>query len=85
MLLRLDKYSRNPGRDQEQTEIITALWNQYMQRLNKHRQTGVTDPNLEIFRWQIEELRISLFSQELKTPAPVSVKRLQKLWESVRE
>lgn len=85
MILRLDKYSRNPGRDQEQTEIITALWNQYMQRLNKHRQAGVTDSNLEIFRWQIEELRISLFSQELKTLAPVSVKRLQKLWESVRE
>ncbi|WP_287718987.1 DUF3418 domain-containing protein, partial [Nitrosomonas sp.] len=85
MLLRLDKYNKNPARDQEQTEIITALWNQYIQRLNKHRQAGVMDLNLEMFRWQIEELRISLFSQELKTPAPVSVKRLQKLWESVRE
>ena len=37
------------------------------------------------FRWQIEELRISLFSQELKTPQPVSVKRLEKLWERVRK
>lgn len=85
MILRLDKYNKNPARDQEQTEIISTLWNQYIQRLNKHRQAGVIDPNMEIFRWQIEELRISLFSQELKTPAPVSVKRLQKLWESVRE
>ncbi|WP_292979274.1 ATP-dependent RNA helicase HrpA [Nitrosomonas sp.] len=85
MLLRLDKYSKNPGRDQEQTEMISTLWSQYIQRLNKHRQAGTTDPNLELFRWQIEELRISLFSQELKTPMPVSVKRLQKLWESVRE
>ncbi|MXS85872.1 ATP-dependent RNA helicase HrpA [Nitrosomonas sp. HPC101] len=85
MLLRLDKYNKNPGRDQEQTEMISTLWNQYIQRLNKHHQAEMVDPNLEIFRWQIEELRISLFSQELKTPAPVSVKRLQKLWESVRE
>lgn len=85
MILRLDKYNKNPERDQEQTKIITTLWNQYMQRLNKHHQAGITDPNLETFRWQIEELRISLFSQELKTPMPVSEKRLQKLWESVRE
>ncbi len=42
------------------------------------------DENLDEFRWQIEELRVSLFAQELKTPQPVSVKRLQKLWESVR-
>ena len=75
MSLRLDKYNKNPARDQEQAEIIATLWNQYIQRLHKHHQTGITDPNLEAFRWQIEELRISLFSQELKTPAPVSVKR----------
>jgi ATP-dependent helicase HrpA len=37
---------------------------------------------LDDFRWQIEELRISLFAQELKTPYPVSVKRLKKIWES---
>ena len=85
MLLRLDKYNKNPARDQEQAEIITMLWKQYEQRLHKHHQAEITDPNLEMFRWQIEELRISLFSQELKTPTPVSVKRLQKLWESVRE
>jgi ATP-dependent helicase HrpA len=45
---------------------------------------GLRDENLDEFRWQIEELRISLFAQELKTPYPVSAKRLQKLWESVR-
>jgi len=85
MILRLDKYNKNPERDQEQTIPIASLWKQYEQRLHKHQQMGITDPNLEMFRWQLEELRISLFSQELKTPAPVSVKRLQKLWESVRE
>ena len=36
------------------------------------------------FRWLLEELRVQLFAQELKTPAPVSTKRLQKMWEGLR-
>ena len=44
---------------------------------------GVDDPRLTDFRWMLEELRVSLFAQELKTPYPVSAKRLQKLWEDV--
>ena len=85
MLLRIDKYNKNPQRDQEQTKLVATLWDQYTQRLHKHQQAEIVDPNLAAFRWQMEELRISLFSQELKTPMPVSEKRLQKLWESVRE
>ncbi|AKH38266.1 MULTISPECIES: ATP-dependent RNA helicase HrpA [Nitrosomonas] len=85
MVLRLDKYASNPSRDGQHAVSIAALWNQYLQRLEKHRKAGISDPNLTEFRWQIEELRISLFAQELKTPYPVSVKRLQKFWETVRE
>ena len=44
----------------------------------------VTDARLEEFRWLLEELRVSLFAQELKTPMPVSVKRLQKAWDAWR-
>ncbi|SDH90393.1 ATP-dependent RNA helicase HrpA [Nitrosomonas sp. Nm132] len=85
MVLRLDKYAGNPSRDGQHAASIAALWNQYLQRLEKHHKAGIIDPNLIEFRWQIEELRISLFAQELKTPYPVSVKRLQKFWETVRE
>jgi ATP-dependent helicase HrpA len=35
---------------------------------------------MEDFRWLLEELRISFFAQELRTPQPVSVKRLDKVW-----
>ena len=42
------------------------------------------DPKMQEFRWMLEELRVSLFAQELKTPMPVSVKRLQKVWESMQ-
>jgi len=44
---------------------------------------GQDDPALETFRWQLEELRVSLYAQELKTPEPVSVKRLAKRWAEI--
>jgi ATP-dependent helicase HrpA len=44
---------------------------------------GVVEPQLEQFRWLLEELRVALFAQELKTPTPVSSKRLQKTWEGI--
>ena len=44
---------------------------------------GESDPRLEDFRWRIEELRVSLYAQELKTPFPVSYKRLDKLWAEI--
>lgn len=84
MGIRIDKCLKNPVRDRENEAIISGLWQQYSQYLQKHHKTSVPDPNLEKFRWQIEELRVSLFAQELKTPEPVSVKRLQKLWEMVQ-
>ncbi|KIO48109.1 ATP-dependent RNA helicase HrpA [Nitrosospira sp. NpAV] len=84
MALRLDKYLANPERDSRHGGVVAGLWNQYEQRLERHRKAGINDPILIEFRWQIEELRISLFAQELKTPYPVSVKRLQKLWEEIR-
>ena len=65
---------------------LMAEWKGLMQawerELAAKRRTGVADPQLEEFRWLLEELRVGLFAQELKTPMPVSVKRLQKIWDS---
>ena len=47
-------------------------------------QAKSSDRKLQEYRWMLEELRVSLFAQELKTPMPVSVKRLQKVWESLQ-
>ena len=83
MQLRLDKYGANPERDDRHAIEIAALWKQYAEREEKLRKAGLGDARLEDFRWQIEELRISLFAQELKTPMPVSVKRLKKMWDAL--
>ena len=60
------------------------LWSRYEERAAKLARAGATDARLEDFRWRIEELRVSLFAQELKTPYPVSYKRLDKLWSQIR-
>jgi ATP-dependent helicase HrpA len=84
MQSRLDKYSADPERDQRHAGNIAELWRRYEERAAKLARAGATDARLEDFRWRIEELRVSLFAQELKTPYPVSYKRLDKLWSQIR-
>jgi ATP-dependent helicase HrpA len=80
--LRIDKLRADAPRDTRQFAEFLPLLQQY-QRAQSQR-GGVFDPRLAEFRWLLEELRISLFAQELRTPMPVSVKRLYKVWESMQ-
>ncbi len=63
-----------------QVETWTRRWRE---RRDRDRAAGRRDPALEDFRWLLEELRVSLFAQELKTPTPVSLKRVEKAWEAL--
>ena len=78
--MRLDKYPGNPERDARHAEAIQQLWQRWETRVDAQRKAGELAQELQDFRWLIEELRVSLFAQELKTPFPVSVKRLEKIW-----
>jgi ATP-dependent helicase HrpA len=84
MEVRLDKYGNSPERDAKHTESIAQLTRRLDERIDKQRKAGVSDPRLDEFRWHLEELRVSLFAQELKTPYPVSYKRLEKIWNAIR-
>jgi ATP-dependent helicase HrpA len=84
MQRRLDRYRENAERDQKHTTSIRGTWQNYQARLEKHRKAGISDAKLTDFRWMLEELRVSLFAQELKTPYPVSYKRLEKAWAETR-
>jgi ATP-dependent helicase HrpA len=79
---RLDKLKGDPARDTARLNEIVPLQATWLRELAARK--GVVDPRLEEFRWLLEELRVSLFAQELRTPMPVSVKRLTKAWESLR-
>jgi ATP-dependent helicase HrpA len=84
MRLRLEKYPTNVERDTRHAKTITQLWQQWSQRIEQKRKAGdVIVPALADYRWLIEELRVSLFAQELKTPSPVSTKRLEKIWQDI--
>ncbi len=82
--VRLDKLKANPARDAQLMADYAPLWTNYERRAIQLAKLGTPDPQIEQFRWLLEELRISLFAQELKTPVPVSVKRLQKQWEGIQ-
>ena len=85
MTLRLEKYSGNPARDaarEADIQELEQMWQEKTDSLVKQGQPVSDD--LAVFKWMIEELRVSLFAQELKTPYPVSVKRLLKEWEGLR-
>ena len=59
---------------------IAQWWTRYRERAEAARRAGGISPALEAFRWMLEELRVSLFAQELRTPVPVSFKRVEKAW-----
>ena len=79
---RIDKLRTDPARDARLLAELAVLLAPYQR--TKAARKGVEDPRLEEFRWMIEELRVALFAQELRTPMPVSVKRLQKAWEALQ-
>lgn len=81
MTLRLEKYSSNPARDTAREADIQELEQMWQEKTDSLVKQGLpVSDDLAAFKWMIEELRVSLFAQELKTPYPVSVKRLMKEW-----
>ena len=78
VLTRLEKYRADPARDAAKLSELRPLEQRYWRQVAQRK--GVADERLQDFRWLLEELRVSFFAQELRTPQPVSVKRLEKAW-----
>ena len=76
--LRLEKYRADPARDSQRLTELKPLEQKYWRLVAERK--GQTDARMLEFRWLLEELRVSFFAQELRTPQPVSVKRLEKAW-----
>jgi ATP-dependent helicase HrpA len=75
---RLDKMADDPYRDQANLAKIQQLEEEYdaaLARVPRGRRPG---PQLRQARWMLEELRVSLFAQQLGTAYPVSEKRVRK-------
>jgi len=76
--LRLDKLRTDPARDAARLAELKPQEQRYWRLVAERK--GAADDRMQEFRWLLEELRVSFFAQELRTPQPVSVKRLDKLW-----
>ena len=86
--MRIDKLRSNPSRDaqcQKDWESVARPWQKLLQGSKGSASYAMTeDQALQDFRWQLEELRVALYAQELKTPTPMSLKRLEKVLASLR-
>jgi ATP-dependent helicase HrpA len=86
--LRIDKMRSNPTRDvqcQKDWESVARPWQKLLQGGKGSASYAMeADQALMDFRWQLEELRVALYAQELKTPTPMSLKRLEKVLASLR-
>ena len=81
---RLEKLQQGgQSRDAEALQQLAPWLEVYRQRAESHRQKGIVDPELELFRWMLEEFRVSLFAQKLGTSLKISGKRLEKQWANV--
>ena len=80
--VRLDKYRADPARDAAKLKELQPLEQRYGRLLAERK--GQQDARLQEYRWMLEELRVSFFAQELRTPYPVSTKRLDKVWQQLQ-
>ncbi|MDQ6973806.1 MAG: DUF3418 domain-containing protein, partial [Mariprofundaceae bacterium] len=78
--IRVEKSGRDLAKDKALSQQLNHFWQNYEQRLK----TGINRDDFVQFRWMIEELRVSMFAQNLKTSIPISVKRLEKQWQNMR-
>ena len=76
--LRLDKWRADPARDATRLTELRPQEQRFWRLVAERK--GTIDVRMQEYRWLLEELRVSFFAQELRTPQPVSVKRLDKAW-----
>ncbi|MGO2580749.1 MAG: DUF3418 domain-containing protein, partial [Halomonas sp.] len=82
-LIRLEKAARERGRDQMMMHDVQALEARFDARRKSEQRGQVEDPELVAFGWWLQELRVSLFAQQLGTKMAVSMKRLEKRWQEI--
>ena len=78
--VRLERLRQSPGRDQQRTAQLTPYWQRYTDLLASEAPPPHDPAALATYRWMMEEWRVSLFAQELRTPYPISAKRLDRQW-----
>ena len=77
---RLERLGHAALRDRDRLAEVAGIEGEWLAREAQAREAARIDPRLDEIRWLLEELRVSLFAQELKTAVQVSVKRIERRW-----
>ena len=78
---RLDKLQQVAERDRQYTNLLNSYWENFIELNDEYYE----HPVFSLYRWMLEEFRVSLFAQGLKTSMPVSEKRVEKQWQEVKK
>lgn len=82
---RFEKAKTNASRDRQLRIEFAELWQQYIERQASLLKQHIDSPQLNHYRWMLEEYRVSLFAQQLKTKFPISEKRLKVYWHALSD
>lgn len=81
IVMRIERMkSGNQQKDLDLTQHLHSLWSNYVERREEHARRGLVDPELQQYRWMMEEYRVSQFAQRLGTALKISDERLEKQW-----
>ena len=84
VMKRLDKLNYSPDKDAGKLAQVKPLWETWKQIADVNQQSGNECPEIDEVHWLLEEYRVSLFAQELKTVIPVSQERIKKQLKNIR-
>jgi ATP-dependent helicase HrpA len=79
---RLQTMLQQSDKDQQKMQEMARFQQWYWQSIENRQKDESVNPERDQFRWMLEEFRVSLYAQQLKTAMPVSAKRLEKAWNS---
>jgi ATP-dependent helicase HrpA len=83
--MRIQRCKVNPAGDSRKEAELQPVWQRYTDFIGSDKITRADKDLLSQYRWMVEEYRVSLFAQELRTPYPVSSKRLNTLWDELTD
>jgi len=80
LLVRLQRLSHDPQKDQQKATQVTPFWQSFTKKREELHAKGYLVEEIEEFGWLLEEFRVQTFAPELKTAVPVSAQRVQEQW-----
>jgi ATP-dependent helicase HrpA len=83
--VRLDKLQNDPGRDRRKCGELSPYWQRFTTNRSRYIEEMQDEEAFVLYRWMLEEFRVSLFAQPMKTTVAVSTKRLKAQWERVEK